>query len=160
MQGITLPDFVIGGVIVAGLALYAGLLLAKLYKEQQRHKLFLARAAEQQAEAIKARNDNILESVFIIAMACKQDQCDISEGAIQLYKLMEVLQADKKVDFKVTCQHLTDLYHVVKDMPRGDARPLGEKQSRMRFDLERMKAESRLQAEIKLELDAILSTKV
>jgi tRNA A37 methylthiotransferase MiaB len=153
LQGITLL-FVIGSVVVAGLALYAGLLLAKLYQQQQRHKLFLARAAEQQVEAIKARNDNILESVFIIAMACKQDQCDISEAAIRLYKLMEVLQADKQVDFAATYPALTDLYQVVKDMPRGDARQQIEKQSRMRFDLERMKAESRLQADIKLELDA------
>ncbi|WP_413525468.1 DUF2489 domain-containing protein [Photobacterium phosphoreum] len=159
MQGITLL-FVIGSVVVAGLALYAGLLLAKLYQQHQRHKLFLARAAEQQVEAIKARNDNILESVFIIAMACKQDQCDISEAAIRLYKLMEVLQVDKQVDFAATYPALTDLYQVVKDMPRGDARQQIEKQSRMRFDLERMKAESRLQADIKLELDAILSTKV
>ncbi|MGR5179281.1 DUF2489 domain-containing protein, partial [Vibrio mediterranei] len=52
-----------------------------------------------------------------------------------------------------------ELYQVVKDMPRGEARKTIQKQERMKLDLERMKAEARLQDSIKLELDAILAMK-
>jgi hypothetical protein len=52
-----------------------------------------------------------------------------------------------------------ELYHVVRDMPRGDARNMIQKKERMKLDLERMKAEARLQDTIKLELDDILLMK-
>ncbi len=42
-------------------------------------------------------------------------------------------------------------------MPRGDARKQIEKRDRMRFDMERMKAESRLQQAIHTELEEILA---
>ncbi|MBP2700857.1 DUF2489 domain-containing protein [Photobacterium lucens] len=158
MQDLTLL-LVIGGTIVTALGMYAGFLLVKLYQQNQRHKVFLARAEQQQKEAIETRNNTILESVFVIAAATKQGQCDLSEAAIRLYKLMEALQADKSVDFSATYPAIYELYEVVKDMPRGEARQQTEKRTRMRFDLERMKAETRLQETIAVELDAILSTK-
>ncbi|WP_036801620.1 MULTISPECIES: DUF2489 domain-containing protein [Photobacterium] len=149
----------LAGTIVAVLATYAGYLLFKLYQQHTRHKAFLERAALQQAEQIKQRNANIMDSVFIIAEAGKQDQCDMSEISIRLYKLMEVLQGEQAVDFSGLYPAMTELYHVVKDMPRGDARKTLQKKERMKLDLERMKAEARLLDDIKQELDAILALK-
>ncbi|MDV5172263.1 DUF2489 domain-containing protein [Photobacterium rosenbergii] len=149
----------LAGLIVAVLASYAGYLLFKLYKQTQRHKAFLARAQRQQEEGIKQRNANIMESVLIIAEAGKQDECDMSEIAIRLYKLMEVLQGDHRVDFACHYPAMHELYQVVKDMPRGDQRKTLAKKERMQLDLIRMKAEARLQETIKSELDVILAAK-
>ncbi len=149
----------LAGSIVTVLACYAGYLLFKLYQQTQRHKAFLVRAEAEQGEKLKQRNATIMESVFIIADAGKQAQCDMSEVSIRLYKLMEVLQAEKAINFALSYPAMYELYQVVKDMPRGEARKILQKQERMTLDLERMKAEARLQDSIKLELDAILATK-
>ncbi|QUJ69209.1 DUF2489 domain-containing protein [Photobacterium sp. GJ3] len=150
---------VAGSLIVLVLAAYAGYLLYQLYKQKQRHTAFLARAEQQQAEAIAVRNANILESVYIIAEAGKQEQCDMSEIAIRLYKLMTVLQAERSVNFSAQYPALYELYQVVEDMPRGDARKALAKQDRMKDDLVRMKAESRLFDAIQQELAQILTQK-
>ncbi|TDR71150.1 uncharacterized protein DUF2489 [Photobacterium lutimaris] len=149
----------LAGVIVAVLASYAGYLLFKLYQQTQRHKAFLARAQRQQEAGIKQRNANIMESVLIIAEAGKKEECDMSEIAIRLYKLMEVLQGDHRVDFANRYPSMHELYLVVKDMPRGDARKTLAKKERMQLDLIRMKAEARLVESIKSELDLILAAK-
>lgn len=149
----------LAGTIVIVLAAYAGYLLFKLYQQNRRHKAFLARAELLQAEKVKERNANIMDSVFIIAEAGKQEQCDMSEISIRLYKLMEVLQAEQSVDFAAEYPAMNELYHVVKDMPRGEARKLLEKKERMKQDLVRMKAEARLLDDIKRELDVILALK-
>lgn len=149
----------LAGSLVAVLAAYAGYLLFKLYQQNQRHKVFLERAKLQQAEKINERNAKIMDSVFIIAEAGKQDQCDMAEISIRLYKLMEVLQAEQSVDFASQYPAMNELYHVVKDMPRGEARKSLHKKERMKQDLVRMKAEARLLDAIKRELDTILAQK-
>ncbi|UTV27653.1 DUF2489 domain-containing protein [Photobacterium atrarenae] len=158
MQNLTLW-FGLASSVVAVLAGYAGYLLFKLYQQHQRHQAFLARAERVQAEGIEQRNANIMESVLIIAQAGKQDECDMSEVAIRLYKLMEVLQGDRQVDFASTYPAMHELYEVVKDMPRGEARKTLEKRERMKLDMMRMKAESRLMNDIKRELDLVLALK-
>lgn len=150
----------LAGLIIAGLASYAGYLLFKLYQQTQRHKAFIARAERLQEEGIKQRNANIMESVLIIAQAGKQDECDMSEISIRLYKLMEVLQGELQVDFAAQYPAMYELYQVVKDMPRGDSRRTLEKKERMKLDMIRMKAEGRLVDDIKVELDRILAANV
>ncbi|MGF1725875.1 DUF2489 domain-containing protein [Photobacterium nomapromontoriensis] len=146
-------------IIIVVLASYASYLLAKLYRQHQRHQAFLARAQQQQVEGIRQRNANIMDSVMIIAEAGKQDQCDMSEVTIRLYKLMEVLQGAQQVDFCHQYPAMYELYQVVKDMPRGEQRQSLEKKERMKLDLERMKAEARLLDAIKAELAQILVNK-
>ncbi|UXI01203.1 DUF2489 domain-containing protein [Photobacterium sp. TY1-4] len=158
MQNVTLW-FGLASAVVAVLAGYAGYLLFKLYQQNQRHKAFLARAQRLEAEGIKQRNANIMESVLIIAQAGKQDECDVSEVTIRLYKLMEVLQGDHQVDFADQYPAMHELYQVVKEMPRGEARKTLEKRERMQLDMTRMKAEARLMDDIKRELDLVLALK-
>ncbi|GAB6263446.1 DUF2489 domain-containing protein [Photobacterium sp. R1] len=159
MQDLKLWLLVAGSLIVLALAFYAGYLLYQLYLQKQRHQAFIARAEAQQAEAIVQRNTNILESVYIIAEAGKQEQCDMSEIAIRLYKLMTVLQAERSVNFSAQYPALYELYTVVEEMPRGDERKAMPKQDRMRDDMVRMKAESRLFDAIQQELAQILAQK-
>lgn len=159
MQDLKLWLLAAGSLIVVALAAYAGYLLYQLYLQKQRHKAFIARAEQQQSEAIAQRNANILESVYIIAEAGRQEQCDMSEIAIRLYKLMTVLQAERSVNFSAQYPALFELYKVVEEMPRGDERKALAKQERMKDDLLRMKAESRLFDAIQSELTQILAQK-
>lgn len=149
----------LAGTVIAALATYAGYLVFKLYRQHQRHKAFLERAEHQQAEQIETRNAHIMDSVFVIADAGKQEQCDLSEVTIRLYKLMEVLQAEQHIDFAGKYPAMYELYQVVREMPRGDDRKTTQRKERMKLDLQRMKAEARLQKSIKLELEDILSMK-
>ena len=71
----------LGGLILLGLAVYAGTLMARLKRQQ-----------EMQQHAIAARNERILESVRVIAHAVRDGQCDYSEGAIRLTNLLDALQ--------------------------------------------------------------------
>ncbi|KLV07794.1 coproporphyrinogen III oxidase [Photobacterium aquae] len=149
----------LAALIVVPLAAYAVYLLVKLYQQHRRHVAFMAQAQQRQAEGIRQRNANIMESVYTIAEAALQGQCDLSEAAIRLCKLMEVLQGESQIDAASCYPALHELYLVVQDMPRGEARSTLAKQERMKLDLIRMKAEARLNETIKADLARILETK-
>lgn len=70
-----------GSLILLGLAIYAGMLLARVRRQ-----------GELQARAIRERNEHILDSVRLIAHAVRDGQCDYSEGAIRLTNLLNALQ--------------------------------------------------------------------
>jgi len=141
---------IVGAAIIVGLASYAGYLLLQLKKQtklQQQH----------QALAIEKRNANIYESVDVLCLAGIQGQCDLSEISIRVYCIMDYVQGDDRVDFEKEYPAISELYHIVKDMPRGDARQDMDKQQRMKHNLARQKAESRLNGAIIEELQTLKS---
>ena len=134
-----------GGIIILGLASYAGYLLLQLKKQkelQEQHKQL----------AIEKRNANIFESVHVLCLAGIQGQCDLSEISIRLYNIMDYVQGDDRVDFDKEYPATAELFHIVKDMARGEDRQQLVKKERMKQTLERQKAESRLQDAIIEEL--------
>ncbi|WP_122033376.1 DUF2489 domain-containing protein [Aliivibrio sp. EL58] len=138
----------LGGAIILALAGYAGSLLMKLKKQkelQEQHRKL----------AIQKRNANIFENVVLLCQAGMQEQCDHSELAIRLYSIMDYLQEDDRIDVEQDYPALSELFHVVKDMPRGDARQELAKQDRMKDNLVRTKAEARLQDMIKIEIQQL-----
>lgn len=149
MQGLTLILAIAGGVIILGLSLYAGMLLAKLKRQNELQ-------AKMMQEALDKRNAKIVESVDVIAAATLQEQCDLSEAAIRLFMIMDHLQGEMRIDFPTRYPALFELYEAVKDTPRGEARKALAKKERMRFDLQRMKDEARLEQAIRVELEEIL----
>lgn len=134
-----------GGAIILGLASYAGYLLLQLKKQKELQ-------LQQQKLAIEKRNANIFESVNVLCLAGIQEQCDLSEISIRLYNIMDYVQGEERVDFDKEYPATSELFHIVKDMARGEARQELAKQDRMKQNLERHKAESRLQQEITEEL--------
>ena len=139
---------VIGATIILALAGYAGYLLLQLKKQkklQQKH----------QKLAIEKRNANIFDSVHILCQAGIQGQCDLSEIVIRVYNIMDYVQGDDRIDFDVTYPAITELYHVVKDMARGDDRQVLAKKERMQQNLTRHKAEQRLAEAVTEELTAL-----
>lgn len=131
----------LGGVIIVGLAGYAGVLLARL--RQQNHK---------RERAIARRNARIVDSIRVIAMAVREDQCNLSEGAIRLTNLLNTLQFSQPRDFNREYPGLYGLYDKVKDMPTHEARKQYKRNEIMRMDLDRAGFEHELEGQIKTEV--------
>lgn len=146
MNGMLLAS--VGGAIIVALASYAAYLLWQV-KKQQTLQL------QHQQLVIEKRNANIFDSVNILCMAGIQGQCDLSEISIRVYCIMDYVQGEQRVNFEQEYPAISELYHLVKDMARGDARQQLPKQERMKQNLERTKAESRLQDAIIEELTAL-----
>ncbi|MGY3571099.1 DUF2489 domain-containing protein [Vibrio paucivorans] len=140
-----------GGIIILGLASYAGYLLLQVKKQKElqlRH----------QELAIEKRNANIFENVHTLCLAGIQGQCDLSEISIRVYNIMDYVQGEARVDFDATYPATSELYHIVKDMARGEDRQQLAKKERMQQNLARQKAESRLNDAIVEELKQLQQT--
>ncbi|MGC9401827.1 MULTISPECIES: DUF2489 domain-containing protein [Vibrio] len=127
----------IGALIIAGLACYAGYLLLQVKKQKDLQQ-------QQQKLAIEKRNANIYDNVNTLCMAGIQGQCDLSEISIRVYSIMDYVQGDDRIDFDQTYPAISELYHVVKDMARGEDRQALAKKEKMEQNLLRHKAEVKL----------------
>jgi membrane protein insertase Oxa1/YidC/SpoIIIJ len=141
---------IIGAVIViAALAFYAAKLLTQL--KQQKAKIV---QAEQEKKIARTKHDTkILKSVEIIAHAMKEEQCDIAEGCWRLSVLLDSLKLSESVSEKFPA--IFELYKAIKHMPILEERKKLTKQERMKFDLERMKAEAKLAVSIKADVELL-----
>ncbi len=137
-----------GAVIIIALASYAGYLLLQLKKQKELQ-------LKHQKLAIEKRNANIFENVHTLCQAGIQGQCDLSEISIRVYCIMDYVQGEDRVDFDKTYPAISELYHIVKDMARGEDRQQLAKKERMRQNLTRQKAESRLTETIIEELKVL-----
>ena len=135
-----------GAVIIIALASYAGYLLLQLKKQKELQ-------LKHQKLAIDKRNANIFENVHTLCLAGIQGQCDLSEISIRVYCIMDYVQGEDRIDFDKTYPAISELYHIVKDMARGEDRQQLAKKERMQQNLTRQKAESRLTESIIEELE-------
>ncbi|APP06251.1 MULTISPECIES: DUF2489 domain-containing protein [Vibrio] len=126
-----------GAVIIIALASYAGYLLLQLKKQKELQ-------LKHQKLAIDKRNANIFENVHTLCQAGIQGQCDLSEISIRVYNIMDYVQGEDRIDFDATYPAISELYHTVKDMARGEDRQQLAKKERMQQNLTRHKAEQRL----------------
>ena len=127
----------LGGLVLLGLAVYAGTLLARLKRQH-----------DMQLQAITARNERILDSVRVIAHPVRDGQCDYSEGAIRLTNLLDALQIKGGRAFATEFPGLYGLYEKVKEMPTHEARRALKRNEVMKMDLERSGYEAELEAQI------------
>lgn len=136
---------VVGAIIILGLASYAGYLLLKVRQQKQ---------LQQQAMdiAVAKRNANIFESVDTLCLAGIQGQCDLSELSIRINGILDYVQGEHRIEVEKSFPALYELYLIVKDMARGEARQQLVKKDRMRQTLDRQKAEARLNDAIVEEL--------
>ncbi|MBA6252623.1 DUF2489 domain-containing protein [Colwellia sp. MB3u-55] len=141
---------VVGGVmIIAALVFYAVKLLSQLKAQTAKIK-----QAEQDKKIALAKHDSkILSSVVIIAHAMKEEQCDIAEGCWRLSVLLDSLKLSSGLSAEFPA--VFELYDKIKHMPILDARKKLAKNERMKLDFERMKAESDLSAQIKIDVTSL-----
>ncbi len=135
---------VLGLLIIAGLAFYAGRLLFLLNKQTTAQK-----------DVRNSRVNTIIESIQTIAFAMSQQQCDLSEGCIRLYKLLEALPIDPHPDYANIYPNVYSLYEQIKHMPTHEQRQQQPKAERRKMDLQREELEARLESKILKEIDEL-----
>lgn len=137
---------ILGSVIIFALAFYAGKLLMQLKQQAEARN-----AAEQQAQQAHEQHDRkVLNSVIIIVRAMAEEQCDLSEGCWRLSVLLDSLKTSTQLAAQFP--NIFKLYQEIKHMPILEERKKLAKQERMKLDLERMKLEAELKANILEEL--------
>lgn len=131
--------------IIAVLGFYAGSLLFKL--KQQNDK-------RQQVTA--SRIENITESVEIIAKAIEQQQCEVSEGAIRICRLLEALPLSPQPDFRKKFPAIFDLFIAVSGFAILEERKKLSKSEIRKQDKARLEIESEHETSVLKELPDII----
>lgn len=142
---------VLGAVIIAALASYAGFLLAKLNRQQKAQQQAQLEGEQKQQEQVKST----LNSLLIIARSVQQDQCDISEGSWRICVLIESHHSGPLAGQLAQYPSIQALYEGIKHMPILEERKKLDKKTRMKLDFDRMKLESQLNDEIRAELETL-----
>ncbi|RUO81057.1 DUF2489 domain-containing protein [Idiomarina tyrosinivorans] len=117
---------IIGVAIIAWLAFYAGSLLARLKRQNQRRD-----------EAISQRIERINESIVTIAKAMEQEQCPLSEGCLRIVVLLDHRPDSQQRDFAEDFPAMHDMYERIKHMPTHEARKQFPKKEIRKLDNER-----------------------
>lgn len=133
-------------IIVAGLTFYTGSLLFKLRAQQQLRN-----------QKTQKRIHNISESIQTIAKALDQQQCNLSEGCIRLFHLLEALPVKNKPDFSLQYTGLYSLYDKVKDLPTHEIRKTQSKSETKKQDLQREELEAELETQILKDVSVLKS---
>ena len=136
--------FLFATLIIAGLAFYAGSLLFKLKAQQQ----LKDKTTEQ-------RIIKISESIQTIALAIEQQQCNLSEGCIRLFHLLEALPVLDKPNYSELYPNLHALYNEVKDLPTHEARQAQSKFKTRQQDFQREEMEAKLESKILSEIASL-----
>ena len=134
--------------LVAGLAYYAGQLLWKVKRQEQ----------AQQAERDK-RVKYLTDSIGHIAKAMQAEQCEVSEGVLRIWVLLEHFNRDSEqpTNYGDLYPGFESLYAVIKEMPTHDARKKLGKQERFKMDVQRWDAEKEFGDQIKLDLEKLMT---
>ena len=132
--------------IVAALAFYAGCLLFELRTQQKLRK-----------QKTQHRIDKIFQSIQTIAKALEQQQCNLSEGCIRLFHLLDALPVKNKPDFSQQFIGLYSLYNQVKDLPTHDVRKAQSKIETKKQDLQREELEAQLESQILRDVSVLKS---
>lgn len=147
MNSLYILLLIAAGAIILGLGFYAGKLLAQLKEQQRQSQLKLA---QHQAD-IKKHNDYLLDSIHLIAKAILEQQCELSEGAIRICRLLEKLYLSEDAHFPTQYPALHQLDEFLADYPTHDGYKALKKQERMRFDVKRAEQELALKSAIEAE---------
>ncbi len=123
--------------IIASLGFYAGKLLSQLKQQQQKQK-----------HARDARIARIMESVYTIALAVEQQQCNLSEGAIRLVNLLDSVPIESPPNCERDYPALFELFSHVRRLPTHQARKEMDKTLRAKQDHIREELETQLESRI------------
>lgn len=137
--------FVAATLLVAGLAFYAGTLLWQLRQQSKQAKQQLAE-----------KKQYLRDSIVLICKAMREEQCELSEGALRVWVLLDHLVPEHEPDPVTTYPGLHQMYQVVKDMPTHQARKDQDKALTRQQDSVRLKAEQDLKDFILADTNALL----
>jgi len=133
----------VGVIVVISLAIYAGVILFKLRQQQ---------IEISQTQLIKATT--LSDSIRIIALGVKQEQCDLSEAAIRIVKLLQAMP-NHQFDYESAYPALHSLFDKIKHMPTHEQRKQQNKLERRKMDQERLSYETQIKPLILLEIEQL-----
>jgi hypothetical protein len=136
---------VCGGLIIAGLAFYLGRLLLLLRLTKQRSEA-------KQAEKVTQRNKTLSESIYTIAWAMRDGQCEFSEGCLRVWVLLDHYVDNETTDNTQVYPGIFKLYKRIKDMPTHEARKKQKRSEQMAMDSDRVAAEKEYKDLIALDI--------
>lgn len=145
-------SLVLGTIIIAGLAYYAGRLLIQVKAQNAQIAAKQAQYQTQQAE----KNLKLSDSINLIAKAMKEKQCEYSEGCLRIWVLMSQYQFEQDVDLITEYPGVHKMYEVVKDMPTHQARKKYSKKEIFQQDSLRWRKEEELAEDIIGDLTLII----
>lgn len=137
----------VGLLIIIGLAFYAGQLLWKVKQKN---------LTEQEQKT--KRLTYLTDSISHIAKAMKAEQCELSEGVLRIWVLLDHYNSEQAApkDYPEIYPGFAGLYDVIKDMPTHEARKRQNKQERFKMDVQRWDAEKELGEQIATDVDGIM----
>ena len=107
---------VIGGVVIASLAFYAGKLLFQVKQQAVKEQAFIAEVERKQ----KSNNDYLIHSVRTIAKAVGEEQCELSEAAIRICVMLNNF-AGYEDAYIESYPGFYRLYNAIRDLPTHQA---------------------------------------
>ena len=144
MSALWLIAMIVGVVIIAGLAFYAGRLL---WQVREQNRLVEQKRAEY-AQKRAARNAKLSDSINLIAKAMKEGQCEYSEGCLRVWVLMSQYQFEHEITLEQTYPGVFAMYEAVKDLPTHEARKKYSKKEIFKQDSARWRKEKELEEQI------------
>lgn len=139
-----------GALIIAALAFYAGKLLWQLQQQRQQMQ-------QKQQQLTAERKKYLTDSIVLICKAMLEQQCELSEGALRLWVLLDHLAPDRIPEPNTTYTGLYQMYQVVKDMPTHESRNKQDKVITKQQDKVRLQAEEELKPAILADTAALLT---
>lgn len=131
-------------VVIAPLAAYAGLLLARVAQQKEAKEI-----------AVLERCENIQESIRTIAAATAQQQVEISESVLRLYHLLSCLPTKQAVIVEAEFPALYGCFKDIEPFAWGQDRATLSKQERFQQDLARGEIESQYETKILQEIEKL-----
>lgn len=143
---------IFGALIIAGLAFYAGKLLWLLQQQKQQQ---LQQAEQQQHQQLQNQL-YVEQSIFTICKAVDAGQCELSEGALRVWVLLNRLPEQQQGPLATDYPGIYQMYLTVKEMPTHQARKEQPKQATLAQDKQRLQAEKNLAPQILAETKHLL----
>jgi hypothetical protein len=138
--------------IIAGLAFYAGKLLWLLQQQKKQQSQLAQKQQHQQLQ-----NQRYVEqSIYTICKAVDAGQCELSEGALRVWVLLNRLPEAQQGPLASEYPGIFQMYQVIKDMPTHQARKQQSKQATAAQDKRRLQAEQDFAAQIMAETSNLL----
>ena len=143
---------VLAAVIIASLAFYAGKLLLLLQQQTKHHAQLAAKQQQQQLQ----NQQYVEQSIFTICKAVDADQCELSEGALRVWVLLNRLPEQLQGPLAADYPGIFQMYQVVKEMPTHQTRKQQSKQVTAEQDKQRLQAEKNLAPQILADVSKLL----
>ncbi|WP_440054407.1 DUF2489 domain-containing protein [Pseudoalteromonas sp. T1lg65] len=147
---------IIGAIIIAGLAFYAGRLLWQLKVQKEQIAKYQQQKAAELAESRQKRNAKLADSINLIARAMKEQQCEYSEGCLRVWVLVSQYSFDQEITLEEAYPGVYKMYDEVKEMPTHDARKKYSKKEIFKLDSQRWRAEEALEQEILADCEKLI----